>query len=325
MLLHQALDQIRESGVLAGSDDGNITADLTVPDDSDARLELEARSKSELVDLLLAARHADAVNQGKVEKERQQLQSRLEEAVEAINDAFVLYDVDGNLVLANTRFKEFYPFNADLLVPGISFETLFRNEVANGLHPGKTLEDSDFINQRVADFFEARMTATRRHSGGRWMLVTDRKTPAGEIVGLRTDVTELKLREEEAKLAEEAAHQAWQEAEAANKSKTEFLGNMSHELRTPLNAVIGFSSILAGQIYGPLENEKYLDYAGDIQRSGEHLLKMINDLLDISRIEAGEVVIDPVALSVADSAERCFAMVSSQAEAAGLILQTNIP
>jgi PAS domain S-box-containing protein len=269
----------------------------------EARQELEAKSKAELIDLLLDARSASL---GHIEQERHQQRRRLEEVLESLNDAFVLYDVDGNLVYANSKFGELYPFNKSNLIPGVSFETLFRNEIEAGLHPGVSPDDEEFITKRVVEFFKGELTAVRQHSSGRWTLVTDRKTPAGEIVGLRTDITDLKNREEA--------------AEAANNSKTEFLGNMSHELRTPLNAIIGFSSILVGQMFGPLENAKYLDYAGDINRSGEHLLKLINDLLDISRIEAGEVIIDKVELSVADVVHSCFSMVRTQADAVGVLL-----
>jgi signal transduction histidine kinase len=78
------------------------------------------------------------------------------------------------------------------------------------------------------------------------------------------------------------------EAEEANASKSRFLANMSHELRTPLNAIIGFSEIISGQLFGPVGNPRYLDYSGDILRSGRHLLAVINDVLDLSKSEAGK-------------------------------------
>ncbi|MBV9551060.1 MAG: hypothetical protein JO256_15435 [Alphaproteobacteria bacterium] len=83
------------------------------------------------------------------------------------------------------------------------------------------------------------------------------------------------------------------EAEAANASKTAFLANMSHELRTPLNAILGFSEIISQECFGPVGNTRYRDYAGDIHSSGAHLLSLINDLLDIAKIEAGRMEIAP--------------------------------
>ena len=154
---------------------------------------------------MLLDRQADHQNFAKASPQLRLRQ--IEEAIDSITDAFVLYDADGNLIFANSKFKKYYSFNAHLLVPGTSFETLFRNEIKEGFHPGKTLEDEDFIAQRVADFFKGQESATRNHSSGRWMLVTDRITPNGNIVGLRTDITELKEREEEAKEAKKIAEQ----------------------------------------------------------------------------------------------------------------------
>ena len=185
---------------MAASDDTNnkkTKSSISEPLDRQALWE---KPKAELVDLLLDAL---AANQAQAETER--YRQNLAEAIDALDDAFVLYDPDGNLVLANKKFKETYAFNAPFLVPGTSFEDLFRNEIREGIHPGVTLEDHDFIAERVARFLEGRESATRSYSGNRWMLVTDRRTPSGQIVGLRTDITELKHREEEAELAKKAA------------------------------------------------------------------------------------------------------------------------
>ncbi len=95
------------------------------------------------------------------------------------------------------------------------------------------------------------------------------------------DVTKYRQEEQELILAKE-------QAESASRSKSEFLANMSHELRTPLNAIIGFSSIMHSQTFGPMGHEKYLEYALDIKDSGDHLLSIINDILDLSKIEAGQ-------------------------------------
>jgi len=83
------------------------------------------------------------------------------------------------------------------------------------------------------------------------------------------------------------------EAEGANASKTAFLANMSHELRTPLNAILGFSEIIARECLGPIGSPRYKEYAGDIHSSGAHLLSLINDLLDVAKIEAGRMEIEP--------------------------------
>ncbi len=104
--------------------------------------------------------------------------------------------------------------------------------------------------------------------------------PDGSTFLVNTDITERKA-EEEAMLA------IMREAEIANRTKSEFLANKSHELRKPLNAIIGFSEIIKDETFGPVGSTKYRDYADDINQSGQHLLSLINDILDLSKIESG--------------------------------------
>jgi two-component system cell cycle sensor histidine kinase PleC len=118
----------------------------------------------------------------------------------------------------------------------------------------------------------------------------------GEDARLRFKVEDLARELEEAR--DEALRKKF-EAEAANASKTAFLANMSHELRTPLNAILGFSEIIAQECFGPVGSERYRDYAGDIHASGAHLLSLINDLLDVAKIEAGRMDIAPRVLDAA--------------------------
>ena len=107
------------------------------------------------------------------------------------------------------------------------------------------------------------------------------------------------------------------EAEAANASKTAFLANMSHELRTPLNAILGFSEIIAQECFGPVGNARYRDYAGDIHSSGAHLLSLINDLLDIAKIEAGHMDISPNPLEAGHVFEIALKLIGSKAREKG--------
>jgi two-component system cell cycle sensor histidine kinase PleC len=126
-------------------------------------------------------------------------------------------------------------------------------------------------------------------------------TENGRYFGIGTALSMLRMRVQQTENRAELLELARREAEAASRSKTEFLANMSHELRTPLNAIIGFSDILVQQIFGALGHERYLQYARDIHGSGHHLLQIIADILDLSKIEAGKLQIeiadvDPVAL-----------------------------
>ncbi len=121
-----------------------------------------------------------------------------------------------------------------------------------------------------------------------------------------TDITDRIRAEDDLRKSAEAA-------EAANRSKNEFLANMSHELRTPLNAIIGFSEVICAEIMGPLGSPKYLEYATDIHKSGEHLLDLINDILDLAKIDAGKMELREADIAVADVVSDCVMLVNTRA------------
>ncbi len=115
------------------------------------------------------------------------------------------------------------------------------------------------------------------------------------------------------------------EAERADRAKSEFLANMSHELRTPLNAIIGFSGIMRRKLFGPVGDTRYGEYAEDIENSAEHLLSVINDLLDLSKVEAGQMTLKPTSVDLGALTKDCIRIVAQRAGEAGLAIQLDIP
>ena len=132
-----------------------------------------------------------------------------------------------------------------------------------------------------------------------------------------TDITEQRR-------SQESLMSAMESAEIANKSKSEFLANMSHELRTPLNAIIGFSEIMRNEMFGEIGNEHYTEYARDIHESGMHLLYVINDILDLSKIEAGKLSVSLSEVELANSIEASVRLVRQSAADADVTIDTKM-
>jgi signal transduction histidine kinase len=132
------------------------------------------------------------------------------------------------------------------------------------------------------------------------------------------DITRWKKVEQE---LTEARHQA----EKASSAKSDFLAKISHELRTPLNAIIGFSEVMMAERFGPVGSERYREYLKDIHASGGHLLSLINDLLDLSKIEAGRLELTFTSVSLNDLTQQCVAIMQPQANRDRIIIRTSLP
>ncbi|MCE2926497.1 MAG: HAMP domain-containing histidine kinase [Rickettsiales bacterium] len=156
-----------------------------------------------------------------------------------------------------------------------------------------------------------------------------RKEDKNELVVLTTAfndmLTEIGERDNQLKKQNIALEKAKDSAESASRAKSQFLANISHELRTPLNAIIGFSSILMNQLFGPLGDNKYLEYAKDINESGTHLLDIINDILDLSKAEAGKLSITYQEVHVGKSINKCLTILAERAEKGNVTVSVDVP
>jgi signal transduction histidine kinase len=145
----------------------------------------------------------------------------------------------------------------------------------------------------------------------------------GSIAGRKRVETALKAARVSAELAATSATDAMLAAQAANRAKSEFLANMSHELRTPLNAIMGFSQVIAEETLGPVGTGKYIEYSRDINGSAQHLLAIINDILDLARIEAGKSELNEEPLDPQMLINSCIRVVAERAKIAGVSVNFN--
>jgi PAS domain S-box-containing protein len=224
----------------------------------------------------------DVTEQAEASQRAARSQSQLTEAIESISEGFALFDASDRLILSNRKFAGFFPGAEDAIHPGARFAEMMRAMVDAGVIPLAPEAREAWIAERMRLRAEPRASFEIELSDKRWMKVSDHKTADGSTVGIRTDITDLKHREEALFAAKEAA-------EIASRSKSDFLANISHELRTPLNAIIGFSEIMREEIFGPIGSPQYHEYVGDVLDSAHHLLQVINDILDIAKAEAGKL------------------------------------
>jgi two-component system cell cycle sensor histidine kinase PleC len=268
---------------------------------------------------------------------------RLRDAIETIPEAFVLWDASDRLVLCNSHFQRLHKLPDSAVIPGTSYETVIEvgsmPEVRTRLH--------EVANQAPgARTFEAQLDDRS------WLHISERRTKDGGYVSVGTDITRIKEHEQKlvdndlrlratvidlkrsqselerqaielADLAEKYSREK-NRAEEANQTKSKFLANMSHELRTPLNAIIGFSEIMESGMFGSLGSEKYQEYCHDILTSGHYLLEVINDILDMSKIEAGRMKLDMEELDLSKTLAESLRVVSGRADDKSLDLDAEI-
>ncbi|MEI7932038.1 MAG: ATP-binding protein, partial [Alphaproteobacteria bacterium] len=262
----------------------------------------------------------------------QAAESRLRDAIDSVSEAFVLWDRMGRLLMCNRNYRAFFNLEPRVLKPGAP-----RDSVERFARLAIEREDPAAEGSGVREVLM---------NNGRWLQISERKTADGGLVMTAADITAIKTQDEARRRNEEALQQvvsnleasqaelaelakkyeaAKIKAESANTAKSEFLANMSHELRTPLNAINGFSEIMVGEMFGPLGDARYKEYTQDILSSGQHLLALINDILDMSKIEAGKMQLRFEPMPFHELVEDTVRLMRNRADQAGLTLEIQLP
>lgn len=250
----------------------------------------------------------------------QSAEARLFDALRSMNDSFVIWDQMDRLVLWNNKFEDFFGFQPGQLQQGLPY-AMVEYHATQQISQTFNIEGDTGNELQLAD--------------GRWVRYLETHTADGGRVSIGTEVTTIRTRENQLQVNQDAlektinvlrksqvrivelAENYEQEkirAEEANQSKSEFLANMSHELRTPLNAINGFSDIMKKEMFGPLGDARYKEYVNDILFSGQHLLSLINDILDMSKIEAGKMTLNTEPMIMSDMIRQVIRIVRGRAD-----------
>ena len=233
---------------------------------------------------------------------------RLLRVIDAVPAMVCATDRDGRYIFCNQRFAAFVGLRPSRLIGRQPLEA-HDDPLARGLND---LDHRVLAGDDVPASFEERIVDRQ---GKRCDLLTTKAVYRGiddedaMVVTVSLDITARKRAELDLVAVKE-------QAEIANRSKTEFLANMSHELRTPLNAIIGFSQVMAGEMLGPIATQRYVGYARDILGSAEHLLGIINDILDVSRLETGKLDLAEESIDPPKAIADLIHLVESKARAA---------
>ncbi|MVA99457.1 PAS domain S-box protein [Nitratireductor sp. CAU 1489] len=235
--------------------------------------------------------------------------------LDTATDGIVLIDDDGTIRSLNHPAEALFGYDAAEMT-GKPFVSLFAVESQ------KAARDylQGLSDNGVASVLNDGREVIGREAQGRFipLFMTIGRLPAGGFCAVMRDITQWKRAEEELTKARALA-------ETASSQKTDFLARVSHEIRTPLNAIIGFSELILDEKFGPIGNERYRDYLRDINRSGNHVLDLVNDLLDISKIEAGEQELSYEAVPLNETLAEIVAMMQPQANRERVIIRSSYP
>jgi len=235
--------------------------------------------------------------------------------IDTATDGVILITNEGTIRSISRPAEALFGFDNDD-VAGKPFASLFAIESQRAARDYLT----GLLDNGVASVLNDGREVIGREAQGRFipLFMTIGRLPGdGGFCAVVRDITQWKR-------AEEELTQARALAERASSQKTDFLARVSHEIRTPLNAIIGFSELMVDERFGPIANDRYRDYLRDINRSGNHVLDLVNDLLDISKIEAGEQEMEYEAVSLNDALAETVAMMQPQANRERVIIRSSL-
>ena len=248
-------------------------------------------------------------------KEAEENLRQLSRAVEQDPNAVFITDMDGKIQFVNAMFTKSTGYTAD--------EAIGQNAsiLKSGSTPREVYLD---LWETIKAGKDWRSEIKDRRKDGSFFWVNETIGPVKDENGTITHYVATHEDITQRRQSENSMRQALEQAKIANRAKTELLANMSHELRTPLNAIIGFTGSITAEIFGPIGNEKYLEYIKDIGSSGEHLLELINDILDVSAIEAGKFELHEDHIVVDDLVAASLRLVVERAERKRIVLRTTV-
>jgi len=258
--------------------------------------------------------YTDVTERWIAEREAEKKSALLETALANMSQGIAIHDAEQRLVTCNDKYTAWRGgLPTKLLEPGPPHEETIRYRAQNGNYgPGDPLGQ---LRNRMDKMQAGEIRSAMRLIDGHVIRAQREIMPGGGFVTTYTDITDLKKIETELIRAKEFA-------EMGSRAKTEFLANMSHELRTPLNAIIGFSEMIQSGIYGPLGDGRYDDYISSINESGLHLLSLIDDILDLSKIEVGRIELSESEVDLTEVVESCLMLVREQSQAAKIDLRS---
>lgn len=244
---------------------------------------------------------------------------RLHDGIERITDGFALFGPDRRLVICNARFVDMLGEAGGEARTGVRFDSVMARYAETSRAPVDAVGRTDeWLGERMAAFVQAVEPRVQECLDGRWFRIDERPTAEGGLVGVYSDITELKWREME-------MTDAMLRAEAASSAKSSFLANMSHELRTPLNAVIGFADLMKRELFGPIGNDHYRAYVADIIDSGSKLLAMIEVILEFSRSEHASLTETGAEARIEEVADAVLRDIAPAAAERGVEVTSEIP